>query len=329
MVQDSFPDCGSDGEEPDGSKPLPAGNEPEDDGQGPEQGLFVCLPAEELNLSGFSQDGRADTMAPGALLATLLDAITGEGGSGLEGLADDQLIGIISAARRMESRAAWTLLAGLPLPHFVLNAGIRVQADGIALAYTGDTGPDPVLGELGRDADLFIVEATDRDGEARRPARNLMTSAEAGQWARRAGARRLMLTHFWPGNDRAASVAAASAEFAGDVLAAEEDLIVGLEVLARRPRCIRSGHEARRRAGPACDAGGSGVLVVRLELVGTPRSTRPAVRGLTPWIPPRLAGGEQAAGLLRAPAAAGVGMHGDHVAEDGGDDPPRRLDRVL
>ena len=73
----------------------------------------MCLPAEELTLEGFAQDGRADTMTPGALLATLLDAITGEDGSGLAGLADDQLIGIVSAARRMESRAAWTLMAAL------------------------------------------------------------------------------------------------------------------------------------------------------------------------------------------------------------------------
>ncbi|HTX28959.1 MAG TPA: DUF222 domain-containing protein, partial [Streptosporangiaceae bacterium] len=107
---DPFPDCGDDGEEPDDFRPLPA-----DEGvpEGPEQGLFVCLPAEELTLSGFAQDGRADTMPPGALLATLLDAITGEGGSGLAGLADDQLVGVISAARRMESRAAWTLMAAL------------------------------------------------------------------------------------------------------------------------------------------------------------------------------------------------------------------------
>jgi hypothetical protein len=73
----------------------------------------VCLPAEELTLAGFAQDGRSDTMAPGPLLATLLDAVVGEGGSGLAGLADDQLIGIISAARRMESRTAWTLMAAL------------------------------------------------------------------------------------------------------------------------------------------------------------------------------------------------------------------------
>ena len=38
-----------------------------------------------------------------------------------------------------------------------------------------------------------------------------------------------MLTHFWPGTDRAASVAAASAEFQGTVLEATEGLSVGLQ----------------------------------------------------------------------------------------------------
>lgn len=114
------------------------------------------------------------------------------------------------------------------LPHHVPNAGIRLEADEVVVAYSGDTGPDPKLAELGRDADLFIVEATDRDGETLQPQRRLMTSAEAGHWARQAGARRLMLTHFWPGNDRAASMAAARAEFHGDVLGAEEGLIVPL-----------------------------------------------------------------------------------------------------
>lgn len=119
-------------------------------------------------------------------------------------------------------------LTGLPLPHFVPSAGIRLRAGDVTLAYTGDTGPDPLLAELGRDAGLFIVEATDRDGETQRAARNLLTSAEAGRWARRAGARRLMLTHFWPGNDRAAAMAAAAAEFGQPVLAAGEGMVVAL-----------------------------------------------------------------------------------------------------
>jgi len=87
--------------------------EPEEDLQGPQQGLFVCLPAEELSLAGFAQNGQADTMAPGGLLATVLHTVIGEGGSGLPGLSDDQLIGVLSGGKRMESFAAWVQLAAL------------------------------------------------------------------------------------------------------------------------------------------------------------------------------------------------------------------------
>jgi ribonuclease BN (tRNA processing enzyme) len=119
-------------------------------------------------------------------------------------------------------------LTGLSLPHYVPNAGVRLEADGTVLAYTGDTGPSPLLAELGRSADLFIVEATDREGETQRPTRNLLTAEEAGTWAARAGARRLLLTHFWPGRNRTESRAAARAVFDGEVLLADEDLVVRL-----------------------------------------------------------------------------------------------------
>jgi hypothetical protein len=134
MTPGSFPDRGQHGEEPEDDIPVP------------EQGLFVCLPAEELTLEGFAQDGRADTMAPGALLATLLEAITGEGGSGLAGLADDQLIGIISAARRMESRTAWMLmsaLAELARRRPPTGEPMDTGRDGFS-----DYAPDEVAGEL-------------------------------------------------------------------------------------------------------------------------------------------------------------------------------------
>src|SRR5579859_6254998 len=114
MTPESVPGRRQDGEEPDSSRPLPAGwNEPEDGFPGPEQGLFVCLPAAELTLAGFAQNGRSDTMAPGPLLATVLEAVTGEDGSGLAALADDQLIGVLSGIRRLEARAAWGQLAVL------------------------------------------------------------------------------------------------------------------------------------------------------------------------------------------------------------------------
>jgi len=115
-----------------------------------------------------------------------------------------------------------------PLPHHVPNFGVRLSAPGLTVAYTGDTGPSPVLADLARDADLVICDATLRTPPPEGEPRYLMTAAEAGHWAARAGARRLMLTHFWPGTDRASAAAEARTEFGGEVLIAEEDLTVAL-----------------------------------------------------------------------------------------------------
>jgi ribonuclease BN (tRNA processing enzyme) len=99
---------------------------------------------------------------------------------------------------------------------------VRLSAPGAVIAYTGDTGPSPALAALGRDADLFIVDATGRP----QPDELDLTPAQAGEAAAAAGARRLLLTHFWPGSDRAAAVAAARERFGGEVLAADEGLRV-------------------------------------------------------------------------------------------------------
>ncbi|WP_328613671.1 MBL fold metallo-hydrolase [Amycolatopsis sp. NBC_00355] len=119
-------------------------------------------------------------------------------------------------------------LTPYPLPHFLPNFGVRLSAPGLTVAYTGDTGPSPALADLGRDADLVISDATLRTPPPEGQPRFLMTAAEAGHWAARAGAHRLLLTHFWPGTDRDASAAEARAEFDGEVLVAEEDLTVVL-----------------------------------------------------------------------------------------------------
>ena len=120
MVQDPFPDPGPDDAESDGFASA-------EDGLGPEQGLYITLPAEQLTLAGFAQGGEADTMTPGALLATIVDTVTGEDGAGLVGLSDDQLLGIISAARRMESRSAWTLMAAVG--EFARRAGTGLEGE--------------------------------------------------------------------------------------------------------------------------------------------------------------------------------------------------------
>ena len=119
------------------------------------------------------------------------------------------------------------------LPHYVPNAGVRLSTPELTVAYTGDTGPDPALAEVGRDADLFIVDATDRyqhaaDPSGARPPMNL-TAREAGEAATAAGAHRLMLTHFWPGNDRDRSRAAAAEAFSGEILIADEGAVIALQ----------------------------------------------------------------------------------------------------
>jgi ribonuclease BN (tRNA processing enzyme) len=127
-------------------------------------------------------------------------------------------------------------LESMPLPHYLPNSGVRLSAPGLAVAYTGDTGPDLRLAELGRGVDLYIVDATDRwqrpGGPAvpSGPSLNL-TAIQAGEAAGAAGARRLLLTHFWPDNDRQAARAAAAVAFRGEILIAEEGLEVQLGLM--------------------------------------------------------------------------------------------------
>jgi hypothetical protein len=111
MPQDPFPNPPGDAEEPDGCPLLPAAEEDGLEGMG--QGLYVCLPAEQVTLAGFAQGGASDTMTPGPLLATVVHTVAGEDGSGLAGCSDDQLIGMVSGARRMQSWSAWTEMAAM------------------------------------------------------------------------------------------------------------------------------------------------------------------------------------------------------------------------
>ncbi|MGI0071859.1 MAG: MBL fold metallo-hydrolase [Thermoplasmata archaeon] len=114
------------------------------------------------------------------------------------------------------------------LPHFIPNLGVRVEVEGLTIAYTGDTGPTPRVAEFARGVDLFVCEATYLEAPREGGERFLLTAAEAGRYAREAGVARLMLTHFWPGEERSRSRAEAAREFAGEILLAEEGLSLSL-----------------------------------------------------------------------------------------------------
>jgi ribonuclease BN (tRNA processing enzyme) len=117
-------------------------------------------------------------------------------------------------------------LETVALPHYVTNLGVRLSTPDLAVAYTGDSGPGPELAALATGTDLFISDATLQGPSPATSPRYVMTATEAARGA--AGAKRLLLTHFWPGSDRAVSLAEARQVFEGEVITAEEGLVIAL-----------------------------------------------------------------------------------------------------
>ena len=111
------------------------------------------------------------------------------------------------------------------LPHWMPNAGLRLEAGGQVLAYTGDSGPSPLLAELARGADVFLAEATEPWQLAGSEARYLSTARQAGAVAREAGSGRLVLTHLWPGTDPDEAVRAAAGSYSGEIAVASPGLV--------------------------------------------------------------------------------------------------------
>jgi ribonuclease BN (tRNA processing enzyme) len=73
---------------------------------------------------------------------------------------------------------------------------VEITADRKRMIYTSDTGPGWDVSAFAPGADLVLSEATYLHGE--KPAEIHLSGKEAGEAARAAGARRLMLTHLWP-----------------------------------------------------------------------------------------------------------------------------------
>ncbi len=115
-----------------------------------------------------------------------------------------------------------------PVLHYVPSYGVRVRCENSTpgnscMAYSADAGPCEELVAVARNADLFLCEATLLDaGEEPPGIRGHLTALEAGDYARRAGARRLLLTHFPESDDGAMlRVERASEAFSGPVDAAQ------------------------------------------------------------------------------------------------------------
>ncbi|MFC6886588.1 MBL fold metallo-hydrolase [Actinomadura yumaensis] len=112
--------------------------------------------------------------------------------------------------------------------HPVEAYGIRVEHEGRAVTYSGDTGVSDALVELARDSDVFLCEAAFLQGRDLPPDMHL-TGREAGEHAARAGVGTLVLTHLLPWNDPAQTLAEAKASgFRGTIELAEVGLAYDL-----------------------------------------------------------------------------------------------------
>lgn len=97
--------------------------------------------------------------------------------------------------------------------HSFETLAVRIDGPRCSLGYSADTGPGWPLADLGSGLDLVMCEATytmEHEGTARH-----LSGRQAGQQARAARARRLVLTHRWPTIDAAAVADEAGAVFEG------------------------------------------------------------------------------------------------------------------
>ena len=114
-----------------------------------------------------------------------------------------------------------------PVPHFLPTQAVGVAAEGLRLTYSADSSPSDELCTFARDTDLLLIEATLPRPEREGP-RGHLTPAEAGEHGRRAGARRLVLTHISDELDHDWARAEAERSFGGPVDVAHEGAVYAL-----------------------------------------------------------------------------------------------------
>jgi ribonuclease BN (tRNA processing enzyme) len=100
--------------------------------------------------------------------------------------------------------------------HPVEAYGIRLEHDGRSLAYSGDTGPTDSLLGLADGADLFLCESSFTYGKEDVPELHL-NGRQAGEYAARARAERLVLTHIPPWTDPQVALADAGRAYPGPI----------------------------------------------------------------------------------------------------------------
>jgi ribonuclease BN (tRNA processing enzyme) len=110
-------------------------------------------------------------------------------------------------------------LETFPVPHTAESVALGLTAPEGRLVYTGDTGPSSELARWASGCDLLLAECSLPDAEA---IEIHLTPERAGTLAREAGAKRLVLTHFYPPVENSDPARAAARQFSGPITAAND-----------------------------------------------------------------------------------------------------------
>jgi ribonuclease BN (tRNA processing enzyme) len=110
-------------------------------------------------------------------------------------------------------------LETFPVPHTPESVALSLTAPEGRLVYTGDTGPSSTLARWAAGADLLLAECS---LPADMALDTHLTPEQAGELAREAGARRLVLTHFYPPVENSDPARVAGGRFGGPVTAARD-----------------------------------------------------------------------------------------------------------
>jgi ribonuclease BN (tRNA processing enzyme) len=110
------------------------------------------------------------------------------------------------------------------VPHFIRTHAVQVRDGAASFTYGADCRPNDEIVAFARETDLLMLEATLEQPE-HADHRGHLTPAEAGEHAQRAGARRLVLTHFSADHDATHALEEARRRFDGPVELAREGAV--------------------------------------------------------------------------------------------------------
>jgi ribonuclease BN (tRNA processing enzyme) len=118
-----------------------------------------------------------------------------------------------------------------PAEHSQPAYAYRLEADGAAMVYSGDTDYSEQIIQLASGCELLILECS-YPNEIEVPGH--LTPEKAGEMAQRAGCRKLALTHIYPVSADYDLVAQCRQAFSGDVILAEDGIVFELGANPRK-----------------------------------------------------------------------------------------------